>query len=173
MSYIISIDVGIRNLGFVVYDTTTQNVVEWKRVDICKEGKYFPYKNVQYALDFMNEHANYFANCQLLLVERQMRVNMRILEAVFQSQMYDRCVVVQAQSVKMHFSIACRNYKQNKRRAVEWLTFHWNTFAGKYVLNINAWQQTWLCSNKQDDLADCMIMLLYYLNTYSDSVKKQ
>jgi hypothetical protein len=35
-SYVIAIDVGIRNMGIAVYSCVTKELVDWKRVDICK-----------------------------------------------------------------------------------------------------------------------------------------
>ena len=167
MSYIIAIDVGIKNLGFVVYDCDDCCVCEWLRVDITNGTKYVPSQNVTYTHDFVKQHANYFAKAHIVLVERQMRVNMRIIESVFHSMFYDRCLIIPAQAVKMHFDISMRNYKQNKRRAVEWVNCHWDTFMPKFVNNLDTWLPIWKKELKQDDLADSMLMTLYYLNTYS------
>lgn len=166
--YAISIDVGIKNMGFVVYDMQTKRVCVWERVDLTSGSKYTPSHNVTYVHNFINRHAQYFANAHVVLVERQMRVNMRIIEAIFQSRFFDHCLIVPAQSVKMHFDICMRNYKLNKKRAVEWLECHWDTFLGNLVSNHTEIRPTWDQESKKDDLADSMIMLLYYLNTYSN-----
>jgi hypothetical protein len=168
-SYVIAIDVGIRNMGIAVYSCVTKELVDWKRVDICKGEKYHPHKNVHYIKKLIDEHANYFANCKMLLVERQMRVNMRIIESVFQTLFYDNCLVVQAQLVKMHFSISCRDYKQNKKRAVEYLTCIWEDIKTE-IPNLDTWALSWNASKKSDDLADSLLMLLYFLHTYDTSV---
>ena len=36
------------------------------------------------------------------------------------SLFFERCVIISARSVKMHYDLSTRNYKQNKQRAVEW-----------------------------------------------------
>ena len=163
MSYIIAIDVGIKNLGFVVYDCDDCCVCEWLRVDITNGTKYVPSQNVTYIHDFVKQHADYFAKAHIVLVERQMRVNMRIIESVFQTLFYDNCLVVQAQLVKMHFSISCRDYKQNKKRAVEYLTCIWEDIKTE-IPNLDTWALSWNASKKSDDLADSLLMMLFRLD---------
>jgi hypothetical protein len=166
MTYLIAVDVGIKNLGLVVYNCVDKRVCVWKRVDITEGEKYTPSKNVQYVHKLINAHAAYFAGASAVLIERQMRVNMRIIEAVVESVCYGTSVVIGAQSVKMHFSICMRNYKANKKRAVEWLQCHWGTFLPKFITNLDEIEKLWDAESKKDDLADSMLMLLYYLNTY-------
>tara|TARA_B110000977_G_scaffold176609_1_gene232483 strand:- start:127 stop:639 length:513 start_codon:yes stop_codon:yes gene_type:complete len=170
MSYIVVVDVGIKNLGLLVYDSNSKRVCLWERVDITEGTKYVPSNNVHYIHSLIDKHAQYFASAHLVIVERQMRVNMRIIEAIFQSRFADKCKVINAQSVKMHFSISMRNYKQNKKKAVEWLDCHWNTVLSKFVSNQSEILPLWVAESKKDDLADSMIMMLYYLNTYSEIV---
>lgn len=166
---IIAVDIGIRNMGFVVYDPGQKQLLEWKRVDLCDGAVYAPYKNVAMVHNFIDKHANYFANCQMVLVERQMRVNMRILEAVFESRFFEKCRIIQAQAVKVHFSTCCRDYKKNKKRAVEWLGLHWNShMIQSSMVNFNDYALAWSREPKKDDLADSMLMMLYFINTYSD-----
>jgi hypothetical protein len=117
MSYLVVVDVGIKNMGLLVYDLNTKRVCLWERVDITKGIKYVPSNNVSYIHTLIDKHAQYFANAHMVIVERQMRVNMRVIEAVFQSRFFDKCKVINAQSVKMHFSISMRNYKQNKKKS--------------------------------------------------------
>ena len=170
MAYIAAVDIGIRNLGLAVYDYKEKTLVEWIRVDLCEGQKYVPCKNVEYVHVFIAKYQHYFDNAHIVLVERQMRVNMRILESVFHSRFFEKCVIVAAQSVKLHFSICCRDYKKNKKRAVEWLHCHWNQMVKHHIINIDEWNSVWSHEKKQDDLADALIMLLYYVNTYSNIV---
>jgi hypothetical protein len=170
MSYLVVVDVGIKNMGLLVHDLNTKRVCLWERVDITKGIKYVPSNNVSYIHTLIDKHAQYFANAHMVIVERQMRVNMRVTEAVFQSRFFDKCKVINAQSVKMHFSISMRNYKQNKKKAVEWLDCHWGTVLSKFVSNQTEIWPLWVAETKKDDLADSMIMMLCYLNTYSEIV---
>jgi hypothetical protein len=49
---------------------------------------------------------------------------------------------------------------------VEWLQCHWGTFLPKFITNLDEIEKLWDAESKKDDLADSMLMLLYYLNTY-------
>ena len=46
--YIISIDVGIKNLGFAVLEASSNNLVVWKRVNLVTSNTYQPFMNVEY-----------------------------------------------------------------------------------------------------------------------------
>ena len=121
MRYAIAIDVGIKNLGICAYDFVESRVVHWDNVDLVPTGRYQPALNVQYVRSFVSRHANLFDEAAVVLVEKQMRCNMRIIEAVLQSMFFDKCVVIHARSIKAHYNIATRNYRDNQARAVEWV----------------------------------------------------
>ncbi|KAL3892824.1 MAG: hypothetical protein SGPRY_014750 [Prymnesium sp.] len=94
-----------------------------------------------------------------------MRLNMRIIEAVLHAMCYDVCTVIAPRSVKMHYQLSTNNYRDNKKRATEWaLTYAVNnsdTFTDRSA-------DLFTLSKKQDDFADSLLLLLYYLDTYSD-----
>ena len=165
MSYIIAIDVGIKNLGFAVLQTCDNTLVLWKRVNLVQSNNYQPYKNVEYVYQFVQDHANYFAESKLVIIERQMRVNMRIIEAVVHSMFYGRCLVVQAQHVKLHFGLNKRDYRKNKKAAVEFVNEQMEC-EEPHITNLKLWKLHWTMEAKQDDLADAVIMLMYYVRTY-------
>ena len=167
MSYVIAIDVGIKNLGLCVFDFTTSKVVHWDNVTLVHNGRYLPANNVQYVRDFIANHSNYFSNAFMVLVERQIRCNMRIIEAVIQALFFERCLIISARSVKMHYNLSTKNYKANKQRAVEWakefITSSPQAFA-------NGTEAAFRSSKKLDDLADSLLLLMYYLDTYSNQL---
>jgi len=167
MSYVVAIDVGIKNLAVCAYDFVTSKVIHWDNVTLVPTGRYIPANNVQYVRDFVQKHVNLFSNASVILVERQMRCNMRIIEAVLQTMFFDRCYIISARSVKMHYGLSTRNYRQNKAVAVEW--------AKRFVENnpdvffdASRFRQ----GSKQDDLADALLLVMYYLDTYSNQVTK-
>ena len=168
MSYVVAIDVGIKNLGLIVYAIETKRVVVWQRLDITKGVKYNTAHNVSYVHTLIEEHAPYFAQAHIVIVERQMRVNMKVIEAVFQSRFFDKCLIMPAQAVKMYFDLCFRNYRLNKKKAVEWLDMHWEDPMQVFISNTADLQVQWAAEAKKDDLADSMLMLLYFLDTYSN-----
>lgn len=164
MSYVIAIDVGIKNLGICAYDFLTNKVVHWDNASLV-EGRYVPSSNVKYVHDFVSRHAHLFHNCCALIIERQMRANMRIIEAVFESLFHPICKVINARSVKMHYGLSTRNYRANKQKAVEWATNFTQTNPDVFLEGID-----FATHKKKDDLADCLLLVMYYLDTYSNQL---
>jgi hypothetical protein len=167
MSYIIAIDVGIKNLGLCVFDFTTSQVVYWKNVTLVHSGRYLPASNVQYVREFIAKHRAYFENAFIVLVERQMRCNMRIIEAVIQTMFFERCLIISARSVKMHYNLSTKNYKANKQRAVEWAKEFISSSPQAFA---NDTQTVFSSNKKLDDLADSLLLCMYYLDTYSNQL---
>lgn len=164
MQYCIAIDVGIKNLSICVYDSHSNKVVHWDNTAIT-DGKYLPMHNVKYVRDFIERHSKYFSFCSTVVVERQMRCNMRIIEAVLQTLYFDRCLVISPRCVKAHYGLAMRNYRQNKEKAVEWARDFVLQNAGVFCEGVVAHYQK---QAKRDDLADSLLLLMYYLDTYSN-----
>jgi hypothetical protein len=56
-------------------------VCHWASEALVDGGRYTPLRNVEYVVAFVQKHRQYFEHAKCVLVERQMRVNMRIIEA--------------------------------------------------------------------------------------------
>lgn len=166
MSYVIAIDVGIKNLGICVYDFCKNQVVHWDNVSIVPNGRYTPALNVQYVRQFVFQHQEMFNNCCALVIERQMRCNMRIIESVFQTMFFGICRVINARCVKMHYELSTRNYKANKQKAVEWATSFVRANPAVFADGV---ADRYMCK-KQDDLADALLLVMFYLDTYSNQL---
>lgn len=169
MSYVIAIDVGIKNLGLCVYDFVTNRIVHWDNVSLVANGRYIPMNNVRYVYDFINRHSALFLNCHTLVIERQMRANMRIIEAVFETLYFGKCKVISPRCVKMHYNLSARNYRANKQKAVEWALEYClcnPQVVGEFV---NRFKQE---KTKQDDMADALLLVMYFLDTYSNQLSK-
>ena len=74
MSYVIAIDVGIKNLGLCVFDFKTAKVVYWDNVSLVHNGKYVPSLNVQYVMSMVAKLECYFANAFQMIVEGQLKL---------------------------------------------------------------------------------------------------
>ncbi|MAH41473.1 MAG: hypothetical protein CMO41_04420 [Verrucomicrobiales bacterium] len=170
MSLVVAIDVGIKNLAICAFDFITNKVVHWDNVTIVPNGRYIPAQNVQYVRDFVQRHDTLFSQATAVVVERQMRCNMRIIEALLQCMFYDRCYVINARCVKMHYNLSTRNYRSNKAKAVEWagrfIAANPDTFADNVT-------HLFTKGGKQDDLADALLLVMYYLDTYSNQLNNQ
>ena len=165
MRYVVAIDVGIKNLAVCAYDFVTGKIIHWDNVTLVPNGRYIPALNVQYVHDFVFKHNDLFNKAAVVLVERQMRCNMRIIESVLQSMFYERCVVVSPRCVKAHYGIGTRNYRANKAKAVEWARDFVTANPTHFTDPLGT---RFLKCQKQDDLADALLMTTYYLDTYSN-----
>ena len=171
MSYFIAIDVGIVNLGLCVYNTDTEKIVLWDCVPLRSSGgKYYPCKNVEYVREFMRRYADYFDDARKVLVERQMRCNMRIIEAVFEALNHDRCLVIHPRSIKAHYKLSGKDYRDNKAKAVEWARAYVQDHADLFAPHAT---ERFASGKKQDDLADALLLLIYYIDTFSESDKRR
>ena len=168
MSLVVAIDVGIKNLAICAYDFVTSQVVHWDNVSLVPNGRYLPCQNVQYVRDFVTKHREYFDEASHVLVERQMRCNMRIVEAVIQSMFYDVCTVINARCIKAHYGLGTKNYRMNKQRAVQWAMDFVTANPGAFHLGVTL---PFLQQRKQDDLADSLLLVCYYLDTYSNQLE--
>ena len=166
MSYVIAIDVGIKNLGICIFDFRTSQVVEWDNVSLVRHGRYIPAQNVQYVREFVKCYQSYFDDAFQILVERQMRCNMRIIEAVFETMFAEKCIILSARSVKAHYNLSTRNYRANKQKAVLWAKEFINQNRRVFKTNVDRFCN----SKKQDDMADSLLLIMYYLDTYSNQL---
>lgn len=165
MQYAVAIDVGIKNLSLCAYDFVTSKVIHWANTSLVPNGRYSPALNVHYVREFVNRHHNLFRCAAVVIIERQMRCNMRIIEAVLQTMFFDRCLVISARSVKAHYDLSTRNYRANKAKAIEWTRAFIERNPGCFEEHI---AEGFTRGPKQDDLADSLLLLMYYLDTYSN-----
>ena len=172
MSLVVAIDVGIKNLAVCAYCFLTSKVIHWDNVSLVPTGRYIPAMNVQYVRDFVMKHNHLFANAAVVVVERQMRCNMRIIESVLQTMFFDRCIVINARCVKAHYGLSTRNYRANKAKAVEWADnfVQNNPTAFQERMDFGSVSTRFTGTGKQDDLADALLLVMYYLDTYSNQV---
>ena len=167
MRYVVAIDVGIKNLGICVFDFATTKFVFWDNVNLVNNGRYIPANNVQYVRNFTAQHKEYFDNAAVVLVERQMRCNMRIIESVLQTLYFEKCIIINARSVKAHYDLGTNNYRMNKQRAVQWVTEFVDNNAKCFDTHVT---EGFTNNTKKDDFADALLLITYYLDTYSNQL---
>ena len=166
--YIIGLDIGVVNLGLAVFDLHSHQFCLLTNVRLVPKGnRYYPSENVKLVRNFINEYREYFDNAHRIVLERQMRCNMRIIESVLHAMHYDITTIVNARSVKVHFGIsvtgAGNHYAENKRRAVDWAR---NYISEREDLADSVITKEFRTCSKSDDIADAMLMVVYYLRTF-------
>lgn len=164
-NYVIAIDVGIKNLGLCIFDFLSARVVVWECESLVPNGRYLPSNNVSYVRSFVKRYKQYFDSAAVVLIERQIRCNMRIIEAILHSLYFDKCLVISARDIKVHYNLSMKNYRANKQKAVQWVTEFISVNANAFV---DGAVSAFKAKNKQDDLADSLLLLMFYLDTYSN-----
>jgi hypothetical protein len=154
---IVAIDVGIKNFAYCAMRTTPgqpAEVLEWANETLVT-GTYQPMKNVEYVRAFVAKHKALLDSADRIIVERQMRANMRIIESVFQAIYFDTCRIVQARTVKACYGLCMRNYRANKSAAVEFVHELLVKEGSPWLVHFDA-------VRKKDDLADAYLMALFF-----------
>ncbi len=182
MNLVVSIDVGIKNLGICAFDFVSNKVVFWDNACLVPGGRYLPAMNVEYVRNFVNKHQGLFANASVVLVERQMRCNMRIIESILQTMFFEKCYVISPRCIKVHYDISTRNYRSNKAKAVDWANNYVDAnpfvFATEPCVvgthhRFEGIASKFKNSSKKDDLADALLMVMYFLDTYSNQLRNE
>lgn len=192
-SFIISIDVGTRNLGFAVAQLNAPDrsarLVHLHNENIVNTSKYEFRYNVKYVKEFVDSHSHFFDNACCVVIERQnmSTLNMQIIETIFHTLFYEKVIFVNASHVKDHFftpslrseseptpkKSRTQKYTQNKQNAVKYVTevlsnAYKNSnsiHSGNYAIHIpDPIIEHYMNGSKKDDMADAFMMMLYQLN---------
>lgn len=168
MRYLIALDIGIRNMGMCVYDFELQKIVKLKRCGLV-DGAFNSYQSVSYLYQFTRQYAEYFDNLHTLLIERQMRCNMRILESILHALYYENTIILNPRCVKVHYGLSRKDYRLNKAAACEWCEQFMRTNGASVACAEVV--DSYFSEKKRDDLSDAVLLLMYYLDTYSNQLE--
>jgi Poxvirus A22 protein len=149
---VLAIDVGIRNLAFCCLEDGC--LLAWANEPLAG-AEYKPTDTVHHVMRFVEAHRQLFDSCDKLVIERQMRVNMRVVEAALHALFYAKCTIVHARTIKARFGLCKRNYQQNKAAAVACVD---DLLAGNTAELAAAYR----AARKRDDLADAYLMALFF-----------
>jgi len=168
--HLVAIDVGVKNLGICVYDYRSREFVLWDNVSLLRctlPRGYMPTSTylVHAVHEFVRKHDRYFAGAWQVVVEKQMFGSPRVVEAILHTLCYDRCTVVPARAVKLHFGTGTKTYADNKRKAVECAERYADANADRFADGLLT---TFNTAKKRDDMADALLLAVYYTLTYSD-----
>ena len=150
---VLAVDVGIRNIAYCAM--LDGQIVEWANEPLCEEVRYEPASNVRLVKAFVDKHAQLFARADHVVVEKQMRANMRIIEALLHLSHYDKCTIVHARTVKAAFGLSRSDYRLNKLAAVEYVSKRLEALD-------DPWRARFEASRKRDDLADSFLLAHFF-----------
>jgi hypothetical protein len=162
---VIGIDPGIKNLGWSVYDTEKCHFLSFGRYDLTKDQP--KNKHTKYAdlvKEFVNASKSVFDMADAIAIEIQMIAKMKVIETAFQCFFYEKAHRVSMRSVRCHFDISTKKYSTNKKASIEIVP----------SLPISSQNKNWFAhfdKKKRDDVADAMLLALYWVQVKSPDAK--
>jgi hypothetical protein len=152
---IVAIDVGVKNLAYCAM--RDGQVLEWQNAPLLEpDERYKPSHLVMYVARWARRNSALLHSADRVVIERQMRCNMRIIEAALHALHYEKCSIVSACDVKDRFGLRMNNYRLNKKAAVAHVDLHLHTQRDEQ------WRALFEVSSKKDDLADSYLMALAF-----------
>ena len=154
-----SLDIGIRNIGFCVYDTETDSVKHVEIIDLL----YMP--NTKKRLPFGDQSVVFlvrraiekrqalFDQCDVVGIEKQMTRRMVLIQLAFECLLDHQCIVLQIspRSVKTMFGTSRGVHKKNKEAAILQL----------YAILDDTGKEKISQYRKKDDIADAILQAMY------------
>jgi len=166
--YVISVDVGVVNFAFCIFDTATTTILA------CENKKVCDFKGSKDYVEMCATVMGYFADVldvsewkdTDLVIERQMKSGvMRLfalaMEVDWLHRSGHRAIIVSPITVKRHFGTSTGKYATNKAAAVTLMA----TLCAKYPTIHRKWITICEREHKIDDLADAIIQGLYSIET--------
>jgi hypothetical protein len=183
---VLSIDIGIINLGYVYatlhFDESTKSsskfyldqnfdirVLDCDRINITniKHSKvnYCDCKlNHEYCIPdyldhFIQEHLEYFENANLILIERQPPVGITNVQDLIFTRFRSKILMVSPGSVHKYF-VMSKDYSKRKLESEK--------IATKYLCSFNKYYN----NTRKHDIADAMLMIIYYYSIKSNEFSR-
>lgn len=177
--YVLSIDVGINNLGMMLLECTKSyeihDIVWFDKIDMTRfnhigDPRKCHLHHSSCLADWMAhifyQHAELFDLCEIIIVERQPLKGFVSIEQMIFYQFRHKCVLVHPRSVHAFFGNSGIDYNERKKKSVnimlyflknksgrDWLLPHFNSFKRKH------------------DIADAYIQAVFFL--YKKREEKQ
>jgi len=164
MVKILSIDIGIINLGYVFAEINeTISVLDCNRVDITKiKHTTISYCNCQlyhsncipdYLDHFIQEHVNLFEISDIILIERQPPVGITNVQDLLFSKFRNKVKLVSPNTIHKFFKMTKGDYDLRKIESLN-LSF-------EYLNQFKTFQE----SERKHDMSDAMLMIIHYFKT--------
>lgn len=145
---ILSIDLGLKNFGMTVYCTEAHRFTSFHLIQLGKVKDYVKRMKELSATEP-------FTSADIILVENQMRQCMRTMAIALRCFNYEKTIPVAPQSIKRFFKTSMRAHHKNKKAAIQEARKH---LSDEYML------VQFDCLKKKDDIADCVLQTIWYLN---------
>ena len=166
-----SIDIGIRNIGFCVYDSETSAVKVLEIIDLlhvpgCTKLFNFGDQSIVFLVKrVIEQRKELFASCAIVGVEKQMTRRMVLIQFAFECLLDEITTVVQIspRSVKKLFDTSRGNHAKNKIAAIACL----------YTLLDKKGMEEVAKFSKKDDIADAILQAMFIAHAYDALLDKK
>ena len=158
--YIISIDIGLNNLGIV--GGYLNNINLCKKVDIKALCQYCAIKNCglyhnlcmsDYVSHFIQGYQKYLNMADIILIERQPPCGFISIQELFVFQYRDKVKMISPNSVHKYFDITHYNYERRKE------------FVTQYAENALKMFPDFKDNKRKHDVSDAYCMIIFWLHT--------
>tara|TARA_B100000674_G_scaffold311502_1_gene258944 strand:+ start:5753 stop:6220 length:468 start_codon:yes stop_codon:yes gene_type:complete len=149
---VVSIDPGTVNCGYAVWENGkfikfgSYNLLSM--VDKKKKTDY-PFIARTFA-----DKTKLFQGADVILIENQMQARMKMIACALRCFFWEQAVPISPLAVRKHFKISNGNYRQNKKDSKSFVHSLLTSTQSKQLMG----------NKKQDDVADAIIQLKYYLD---------
>lgn len=166
-----SVDIGIRNLAFCIYDTDTASVKHLELIDLLKipgTTKRLPFgdQSVVFLVKrAIKSRRELFSSLDCFCVEKQMTRKMVLLAFAFEAVLDESCTVLQIspRAVKTMFGTSRGNHAKNKQAAIQQM---YSMLDARGVDQLNQF-------TKKDDVCDAILQAMYVAERYDELVAKK
>ena len=166
-----SLDIGIKNIGFAVWDTNKKvisylEVIDLLKIRGCKKRLPFGDQSVVFLVKrLIQDRADIFQSLDAIGIEKQMTRKMVLIQFAFECVLDDICVVLQIspRAVKTMFNTSCGQHKKNKQAAILKL---YSMLDANGIEKVNEYR-------KKDDVADAILQAIYTAEHYTELVNKK
>jgi hypothetical protein len=165
---ILSIDIGIINLGYVYSEGL--NVLQCNRVNITKvKHNKVCYCNCKlhhdfcipdYLDHFIQEHSNIFENSDIILIERQPPVGITNVQDLLFTKFRNKVKLVSPNTIHKFFKMTKGDYDTRKIESLQ--------LTNEYLQEFTTFQN----NERKHDISDAMLMIIYYLKINEKPLKK-
>ena len=161
---ILSIDIGILNLGYVFAEVGESiKVIECNRVNIT----HMKHNNVQrcnctlhhdfcipdYLDHFIQENQYLFEECDIILIERQPIMGLMNVQDLLFSRFREKVKLISPNKIHKYFGMTKGAYELRKMES--------ELIANEYLQFFT----TFVSNQRKHDMADAMLMIVYYFQT--------
>jgi hypothetical protein len=151
---ILSVDIGIVNFGMVEYCTLKRRFIGFHLIKV--KGS----KDLVKEMKRLSE-SEPFQLADVILIENQMRQCMKTMAVSLRCFNFDKTVCVAPQCIKRYFKTSKKSHLKNKKAAVEESEKHMDPiFLSKFKK-----------LKKKDDIADCVLQTIWFVNVKLPLVK--